>query len=97
MGYTVEYTPETKRKYPPKKVRQAGNRKVLWGILTCAVLLALVLLRRNGILREVLIPGDADVTLAAAGKLMENLKSGDGFYQSVRTFCQDILLHGQVY
>ena len=97
MGYTVEYTPQHNSKYPLKKDGRSQFRKTLYGILACAALAALLWLHRKGILREMLIPGDADVTEAAARKMMEGVRQGDGVYRSLRTFCQDILLHAQVY
>ena len=97
MGYTVEYSPQQRKKYPPKKDLKALIRKYAYTALTLAAALALILLHRRGILREVLIPGDADVTQAAAEKMMESLRQGDSLHQSLRVFCRDILMNGQVY
>ena len=90
MAYKIQYNPEDTARYP-----QAGRRKPIpWKrlLLLMAVCAAALWLRRNGI-PAFLIPGDPEVTTAAANNMVQNLQQGSSVNEAVTVFCKEIL-HG---
>ena len=90
MSYKIEYCPSDKKRYPGIKER----RKTKYGnwvmvILAFAVVLSL---RLYGI-PDFLIPGDPQVTKAAASLMIDQLQNGDSLGDAVAVFCKEIL-HG---
>ena len=91
MAYKIEYSPVFSNKYPD------GRKSVkLWkGILAMSmlVLTATVLLNRNArdYVKEILIPGEAETTVAAAEIMVRDLKEGASLADAVSAFCMEIL------
>ena len=88
MSYKIQYTPETAYRYPQNKAK-----KFKWGdiaVLFC-ILAALTWFRVNGI-PEFLIPGDPDVTKAAASGFVAQIRSGEPLREAATVFCKEILL-----
>ena len=88
MSYKIQYTPETAYRYPQNKEKKSKWGKI--GVLFC-VLAALTWFRVNGI-PEFLIPGDPDVTKAAASDFVEQIRSGEPLGDAVTVFCKEILI-----
>lgn len=90
MGYRIEYQ-------PVKKLRGVEKRKSIAAALTAVCFLLFVLLTYcfwpDGImvLRDCLLPGNAEVTASALENLTRDLKAGEPLGTSVAAFCQTIL------
>lgn len=94
MSYRIIYGQASSKQYPPQK-----RKSRLAAFLPCA-LLAFVLLTRlfwpegTEALRELLIPGDADITTAAFSALVEDVRQGEALPEALRVFCREILNEG---
>ena len=44
-------------------------------------------------LYDILIPGDNEVTISAVSSLVENVQSGEPVYESLVTFCDEIIVN----
>ena len=88
MAYKIQYSPEDTRRYPSVK----NGKPVRWQrwLLAAGILMGILWLWRNGI-PELLIPGDAEVTVSAAKHMMDNLRQGQSVNQAVSVFCREIL------
>ena len=88
MAYKIEYSPESARRYPQmQKDKRLKPTKLL--ILMFAIIAALWM-RLNGV-PDLLIPGDATVTRAAASDFMNCVQAGVPIGEAVTAFCQTIL------
>ena len=88
MAYIIAYTPEASNRYPQVK----GKRKVNFGKwMGLALLLAAVLWMRLKGIPDFLIPGDAEVTKAAAAAMVDDLQDGISVNDAVTAFCRTIL------
>lgn len=90
MAYKIRYSPETGGRYPQRENRNS-IRTGKW-VLLLLIIIAAVWLRINGI-PDFLIPGDPDVTRAAAASLLSELQNGSSISDAVTVFCKEIL-HG---
>lgn len=90
MAYKIQYSPETGKRYPQTRKRQPVDIGRWIGLLL--VVAAALWLRINGI-PEFLIPGDPDVTKAAAVLFVDQVQSGSSVNDAVTVFCKEIL-HG---
>jgi len=97
MAYNIQYSLHYREKYPPKKGNTRILKKILAGLLLFSATVLLYKLHQEGILREFLIPGDADITVAAMEALANDLKYGIPFKDAVTAFCIEILEHGNVF
>ena len=96
MGYRIEYG---------SKGEQAVQNTNRWGrirLLTAGFLLVLILLTKlfwpegSGLLRDVLLPGEADVTQTAFSRMVTQLQEGEPFGQVVAGFCEYVVEHGDI-
>lgn len=90
MGYRIDYNGGTVVKkpiYAPK----VGKKKIV--LLSAAVLTAAFLLWPMGrrCVRDLLLPGDEDVTAAALSELVNDLSAGEPVGEAVEAFCRDII------
>ena len=87
MSYKIQYTPEVCHRYPLKEKRP----QVKWGRwIPFVLLLAAVLgIRLYGI-PDFLIPGDPEVTKAAAAMLIDELHAGTSVDDAVTVFCKEV-------
>ena len=88
MSYEIQYTPEDNKRYPLAKCRQRGSVGKMVVIL--GVVLSGIALRIYGI-PDFLIPGDPQVTKAAAANFMDNMRRGEGIESSITVFCKEVL------
>lgn len=67
-----------------------------WGAAIAAVGLAVTLMVPRGRLwvRDLLLPGDEDITAAALEGMVSDLRSGEPLGDAVETFCKEILSGG---
>ena len=87
MAYKIQYTPQDERRYPPFKQRSQKNKRWVWPLLILA--LAALWITGNG-LPDFLIPGDPDITRAAAAEMVSLVKEGVAVQDAVVVFCQEI-------
>ena len=86
MGYRITYYQNRIHKRPIKK-----RGKLPWaGIISGA--LALLLLCGGW---RWLLPGNARVTEAALGQLVENVRAGEPMGEAITVFCREIIANGR--
>ena len=90
MAYKIQYSPETRRRYPGVKIRNRIQRGS-W-VLLLLIVTAACLVQFYGI-PDLLIPGDPVVTREAAATMMNELKEGTSLNEAITVFCKEIL-HG---
>ena len=91
MSYSVYYSPQTKKKFPEKTRGHVKWRQVVAVMILICLVIGIVPLYKSGVLRELLIPGEPAITVAALETLTENLQEGMPFQLAVETFCGEIL------
>lgn len=91
MSYSVFYSPQTKKKFPDKKETHVKWGRVIAVMVLICIGIGIVSLYKSGVLRELLIPGEPAITVAALETLAENLQEGMPFQQAVEAFCGEIL------
>ena len=89
MGYRIEYDSgvvkmKTNKSKKPKK-------KVFLGV--AALLTAVLLFWPAGRywLRDLLLPGDAEITSVALDGLVDDLSAGEPVKEALQAFCQEII------
>lgn len=88
MSYKIQYSPETSSLYPQTTVRKPFRVKRWLAVMIAAV--AALWIHFYGIPNFV-IPGDPEITKAAASALVEEIKNGETLNDAVTTFCKMIL------
>ena len=87
MGYTIQYSPESNKKYPlNKKPRNLGRVLLL---LLISVALFFAVKYRTVIFRS-LLPGDPDVTADALRGLISDMREGSAS-DAITAFCREII------
>lgn len=89
MGYRVEY--QTVRKVRRMEQKKSGQA-ALTAVFFVVFLIITTLLWPEGreVLREILLPGDPAVTVAALETLAEELQTGVQLGDALENFCQSI-------
>lgn len=93
MGYRITYENGVIRKETQCKRRIKWKR---WGIgaITAAMVITLALPGGRLWVRDLILPGDEEVTAAALEKMVANIRSGEPVGQVVETFCREIIAGG---
>lgn len=90
MGYKIQYGPALKA-----EIKSRSFWKKQWkaaAVLTAmAAALVLVFIGETETLRDVFLPGDADVTHRALIELTENIREGESFADAITVFCLEII------
>ena len=95
MGYRIDYGQTSRKRYTAPS--GAGRLAAMTG----GCLLAFVLLTNafwpagRAVLRELLIPGDPEVTAGAFDTLIAQVRSGEDVADAMEAFCREILTDGQ--
>ena len=95
MGYRICYDGGE----APKK--WAGKGRSRLPVMTAVFFLVFLLLTKlfwpagAAELRQILIPGDPEVTAQATSGLIRDLRAGEPVGVAVKTFCGEILTHAQ--
>ena len=95
MGYRIDYL-------PIRKVRNLEKRTSGIPALTALFFLLFVFLvfsfwpRGAALLREILIPGDPDVTVAALETFARELNRGENLSSAFEAFCRQVLAEAQL-
>ena len=88
MSYRIQYSPETSKQYP--KVEKEKPLHVKRWMTAMAALVFALWIHFYGV-PDFLIPGDAEVTKAAAQTMVSELKKGSEIRDAAATFCKMIL------
>ena len=93
MGYSVHYSPQTEKKFPQKKIHRQRAGLGYQILIICILSLGFLRIVKPALLRELLIPGEASVTLEAAETMVSQIKEGVPLQETVEAFCQEIMSH----
>ena len=89
MSYQIVYGPQ---KRPIKKSNKQSLRTgIITGILLIAVLAALKITGYSHMIRQIILPGDAEVTASAFQNMTDALKNGNGLPQAITAFCETVI------
>ena len=89
LGYCIEYGMGKKTVKRRKCVTGNGkNRNILFAAMVCILLFVLLLSPFN---KAVLIPGDDQITTAAAENFFTDMQDGETFENALLTFCRSII------
>lgn len=88
MAYKIEYSPENAKYYPA--IRNEHRLQLRWLICITIVLITILLVKIYG-LPDCLIPGDAEVTKAAATNMVKQVQDGAMLQDAVVGFCREII------
>ena len=93
MGYRIIYDKGTIHK---ETVRARRFRWKRWGIGFAGVALAAALMVPQGRLwlRDLLLPGDEEITASALEGMVSDLRAGEPVREAVEAFCREILAGG---
>lgn len=93
MGYRITYENDVIRK---SVLRIPCLRWRRWGIGLGAAALAVSLLIPGGRLwlRDLLLPGDEEITASALESMIADLRSGEPVGEAVEAFCKEIISGG---
>ena len=91
MSYYVEYNPELYTKYPKSSNRKSKN-KLIRNIVWILIIIGGFWFWKD-VFVDILIPGDNEVTISAVLALIENVRSGEPVYESLVTFCDEIIVN----
>lgn len=92
MGYRIEYDGNMVEKTVLYKKKRW--KLVTWIVAVVAVFGCLLLPRGRELTREVLIPGDDQITIQALERYVDDLKAGTSFVDATESFCREILQNG---
>lgn len=94
MGYRIDYGQPFDQKYPMPSRRSRLPWMVCGALLLFALLTNLYWPEGRAALRDILIPGDPEVTAAAFSGMMEDIRTGEDVTGAVTAFCREILDNG---
>ena len=94
MGYSIEYSLEGSNITSSKKKKYRVFKIMSGGLLLAFILLLLFWPAARSVVREALIPGDSDVTIAAAECLIQELEQGNSISEALSAFCREVIADG---
>ncbi len=91
MAYTIQYgAPARLEATWVKRRRKRSARYVVYSLVVLMILSVFLLDSKESI-QEFLIPGDPEITKAAAAQFTQNIQAGDSFKEAITTFCREII------
>ncbi len=91
MPYCIEYIPVTKKKYTPDNHPLRLPALILTVFMGFCAAVYILWPQGKEVLRELLIPGDPDTTIAALEAFAQQLRGGESIMGAVECFCREIL------
>ena len=90
MGYRIEYSGGTAVEKPVLRHKR-GKRTIVFA--ASVLLMAAFMLWPMGhrCVRDILLPGDEEVTAAALNDLVQDLSAGEPIGEAVESFCREII------
>lgn len=95
MAYRIDYSADGKRYRKIRRPLPPSAYKTIF--MVAALIIGAVMIKIYGLnwVREILLPGDPDVTAAALENMTEGLKNGDSLLEAVTAFCREIVANAQ--
>lgn len=87
MAYQMRYEEQHGIRVPSVKKKSFSIKRL---ILICVITACVIALMIPSV-RDYLIPGDAQVTKAAAGHMVKQIQKGEGVVEAFAEFCQQII------
>ena len=94
MGYKIEYGCHGRSRFC-KPIRKPIPKWCVAAGCVCLVVASIAFGWQSEQVRDLLIPGDPEVTAAAFALFIEELRSGEGFREAVTAFCTEVLKNAQ--
>lgn len=93
MGYRIDYGGPAGTLRPKKRDWRAVSAVLLVALCVAGA----VTVKAVGLkwVREVLLPGDPEITAAALETMAEDLREGESLRDALTAFCREIMYHGQ--
>ena len=95
MGYRVDYQPVNKVRGLEKRTARAPALAALCLVLFC-LLVNSIWPRGAEVMRELLIPGNPAVTVAALEDFAEELKAGEALPSALEGFCRKVIREAEL-
>lgn len=93
MGYQITYDRDVIKK-KKMRVHKIKWKRVALSVTAAALVVTLALPAGRLWIRDLILPGDEDVTAAALEGLAEDLSAGEPVGEAVETFCREIIAGG---
>jgi len=91
MGYKIQYDPQSNYKFPANMTRPLLKKWCVGAILLTFLVVGTVIAGNNGMLKNILYPGDPDVTSAALREMLSDIRAGESVKEAVTEFCIEII------
>lgn len=94
MAYRIDYGSSGKRY---RKIRRLPPSAYKTLFVIAALVIVALSIKIFGLswIRQILLPGDPDVTAAALENMTDGLKNGESILEAVTTFCREIIANAQ--
>ena len=96
MGYTIQYGQTLLKEEIKEPCSKLNNKLIPILLITSCTIAAFLIYAKADFLRDIILPGNADVTEAALGHLAENLRSGETFGSAITAFCREIIINANI-
>lgn len=95
MAYRIDYGSAGNRRKPLH--RQPPKPLIKTALLVLALVAGAVTVKVVGLnwVRDVLLPGDPEVTASALQNMTDGLRSGESLLDAVTAFCREIIANAQ--
>ena len=97
MGYKIQYSIGSIKKYEKVSGKTRNWKTMMVVTLVILLIIGLFPLYRSGVLKELLVPGEAAITQATAEELAENLKAGIPVKEAAAIFYREIISGAEPY
>ena len=96
MGYRIQYGQTLQRievnELPPKN----KNKWIPIALMLGCVIAALLIFSEAAFLRDLILPGNANITEAALVNLAEDVRNGVAFRNAITAFCREIIINASI-
>lgn len=90
MAYRIDY--ENGAIKTEIRVKQSGLKRILSFVCLVALLVGIAYAGWYRLrIRDLILPGNADLTQAAIDNMVNNLRSGQGAGEAITAFCREII------
>ena len=96
MGYSIQYDRGKSWKYPMRPSKNVKTHRIIPIVLVLVFLAGFISMGGLDVLKDWILPGDADVTEAALSGLINDIRAGESVKDAVTVFCLGILENAQV-
>lgn len=93
MGYRITYENGSIRK-ETVKIHKLKWKQCLIGMMAAVLAFALMIPGGRLWLRDLILPGDEEITAAALENMVGELRSGEPVGEALEAFCREILAGG---